>query len=170
MKWESDVVSGSYCNYSFCHDSTTSRPNAPSVTAPAHTQLFPLIAAACTHPTHLWFCFYLVFLHSPKLLDDQAVTLISPRAGSVSGLGMESDEYKANDPVLDVPRDLFSITASLVGKGPGSPCSCCFGLSRDPWLKAQGGAGVSGVIQRLLRGNLNHHRHREQVCQPCFSL
>lgn len=57
-----------------------------------------------TAPPICGFAVILSFSIDPKLLEDQAVTLISPRAGAVSGLGMESDEYKANDPVLDVPK------------------------------------------------------------------
>lgn len=53
------------------------------------------------------FAFILSFSLDPKLLEVQAVTPISSTAGSVYGLGMEGDKYKANDLVLDVPRDPF---------------------------------------------------------------
>lgn len=128
------------------------------------------LSSACTLPRpfvdllSIW-----SFSLDPKLLEDQAGTLMSPTADSVPGLGMEGDKHKANDPVLDVPRDLLSITVSLVGESPGEPLYLLpWALQRDPWLKARGGAEVSGVIQRRLRGNLNHHCCREQVCQPCF--
>lgn len=41
---------------------------------------------------------------------------------------MEGDKFKADDPVLDVPRDLFSITAFLVGFGSwGAPAPSAWG-------------------------------------------
>lgn len=115
------------------------------------------------------FAFIWSFSLDPKLLEGQAVTLMSPTAGSVPSLGMVDDTYETNDTVLNVLRSLLHRGLSRWG-GSCEPCAFCLGLRRDPWLKARGGAGVSGVIQRLLRGNLNHHRCREQVCQPCFSL
>lgn len=52
---------------------------------------------------------------------------MSPTAGSVPSLGMEDDKYETNDTVLDVPRDLFSIVASLDGEGPVNPVPSALG-------------------------------------------